>query len=84
MGRNLVSIIARRCADGAVAVAVYVGAGVAVVLLPLLGYGAGTHRPVAGRLGLLGLAVLFAAALVFESRLITSVWPQLLRGARPW
>ncbi|HEY7201873.1 MAG TPA: hypothetical protein VIC57_16755 [Candidatus Dormibacteraeota bacterium] len=74
-------MFARRCADGAVTVLVYVSAGAAVVLLPLLGFGTGGgRRQGGGLLGLVLLAAVFAGALLAESGLITGELPRLLRG----
>jgi hypothetical protein len=81
---NLGFIIARRCADGAVTVLVYAGAGLAALLLPVLGYG-GSARSSAhsGLGGIVFLAGLVVGALLVESALITGELPRLLPGARP-
>jgi hypothetical protein len=84
---NLGTIIARRWANGAVTALVLVGAGLAALLLPVLGYGAtarstrSTARSGSGSIVI--LAALVVCALVVESALLTRELPRLLAGARP-
>ena len=84
MRDNLGSIIARRAANGACTALVLAGAGLAAVLLPLLGFGSGggRQRQGGGLLGLVVLAAVVVAALAFESALLTGELPRLLRGGR--
>lgn len=57
------------------------GAGLAAVLLPLLGYGSGRVRTRASGLGgLVLLVVLVGGALLAEHALVTGELPRLLRG----
>jgi hypothetical protein len=81
---NLDSIIARRVANGAVTALVLVGAGLAALLLPVLGYGSSARSSARSGTGsLVILAALVVCALVIESALITRELPRLLAGARP-
>jgi small-conductance mechanosensitive channel len=81
---NLRTIIARRAANGAVTALVLVGAGLAALLLPVLGYGSSARSNARSGTGsLVILAALVVGALVAESALITRELPQLLAGARP-
>lgn len=84
MPDNLGTIIARRTANGAGTALVLAGAGLAAVLLRLLGFGAGSQQRAGGGLmGLVALAAVVVAALVFESELLTHELPRLLAGGRP-
>jgi hypothetical protein len=79
---NLDSIIARRAANGAFTALVLVGAGLAALLLPVLGYGS-SARSSARSGSVVFLAVLVVCALVIENALLTGALPRLLAGARP-
>jgi hypothetical protein len=81
LGRSALSTIAGRAADAAVSLAVYAGAGLAAVLLPLLRHGSGRWRHCVGgdRLSLLVMA-----ALAFESEVLVRELPRLLHGGRLW
>jgi hypothetical protein len=79
---NLGTIIARRAANGAVTALVLVGAGLAALLLPVLGYGS-SARSNARSGSVVFLAALVVCALVVENALITGELPRLLAGARP-